>query len=123
VPFTTTALVTGTSSRAEGTVDNLSMQGMLLRCDDIDFDVGEAVKIEIQLSGTTTHLSFELPGQVIRNETDYSAIRFHLTKADMDSLTHLRYMVGYALGDPDKVIEEFQDYIDDNPSNPPQEKI
>ncbi len=120
MPYATTAVVTGSSSSAEGTVDNLSMQGMLLRCGDNDLNDGEAVAIEIHLSGTTTHLSFDLAGQIIRNEEDGIAIKFNLKKVDTESLTHLRYMVGYALGDPDKVIEEYQDYIDDNPSAPPR---
>ncbi len=121
VPFTTRATVTGINSTADGAVTNLSLQGMLFTCGINNLNTGEDVEIEIHLTGATTNLAFILNGQIHRKQIGTIAIKFDLKNIDVESLTHLRYMVGYALGDADRVMEEYKNFIADTPLSAPPE--
>ncbi len=66
---------------------------------------GSACELTIRLSGGSSDLSFRLKGEAVRVDADGVGIIF--TEIDLDSFYHLRNIVYYNSGDPDRLAEEF----------------
>lgn len=98
-------------SSLEGEVKNISLAGMLLECNDT-LPVGTDVTIEIFLMDGNPEMEININGKVVRNTDEGAAIQFMLKGISIDSLTHLRYIVSYNLGDDDTVMGEYFDHID-----------
>ena len=96
--------------RFQGTVENLSMTGMFLVTDE-RLAEGEAVDIEIILTGATPPISVNFSGMVSR--TDENGMGFVFEKMDLDSYMHLKNIVAYNIDDAEKVMEEIGHSIDE----------
>lgn len=110
VPFHVVATVTAGSRSFQGAVENLSMNGLLVRTTE-RLPEGEAVEIVITLAGTDPEVRVAFNGRAARLTED--GIGFHFEKVDLDSYTHLKNIIAYNLADPDKVIEEIFSNIEE----------
>lgn len=103
VSFQAEAIVTGNDLTVGGKINNLSMKGMFLRAVG---DVGSGpLQITILLSGSSTKLSIELTGKVVRQTRDGIAIEF--SEMDLDSFMHLKNVVSYNSEDADAIMDEY----------------
>ena len=110
IPFEACAELRSGAAVAGGAIENLSLQGMLVRC-AAPLAAGERVEIRVLLSGASSELSLDLAGHVVRSTDGSIAVQFDLRGIDIDALTHLRYIVGYALGDADTVMDEYYRFM------------
>lgn len=109
VDFRVEGYVEGQSGSARGVVENLSLAGLLLRTDQ-NLPSGEKVKVRIDLFGQDT-VSIEVDGRVVRQTRGSLAIELELDGIDVDSLTHLRHIVAYNIGDDEQVVSELLGHI------------
>jgi hypothetical protein len=84
-------------------IKNLSIGGCLLPL-DADLGVGAACQIKILLSGSTSSLSVQAEGEIVRSAPGAIAVKF--TKIDPDSLYHLQSIVKYNASDADSFEKE-----------------
>lgn len=93
-----------------GEVRNLSLKGMLV---DVDKPVPENTDlfITIYLSGSSSTLTLNMKGVVVRSDLNGLAVLFK--EIDVESFIHLRSVVGYNEGNEDKIMREFYDLIED----------
>lgn len=82
---------------------NLSLKGIFVK-GLTGVTVGESCDVELHLSGATNDLFVKMKGEVIRTDNEGTALRF--TEIDIESFFHLRNIVYYNSGDPDKVEDE-----------------
>lgn len=104
VPFHAEAIVKDGKTTITGTVDNLSMKGMLL-CNPQAGVTGNVLEIRIVLSGSTSELSIDVKGKAIRQTDKGIAVEF--SEMGLDSFTHLRNVIAYNGGDADAIAEEY----------------
>ncbi|MCP4640371.1 MAG: PilZ domain-containing protein [bacterium] len=90
-------------SEIHGTIDDLSMNGVLVVCDE-PYPVGAFCDIRLILRGGEETVRVEGRGQVKRVETPGMALEF--TEIDADSVDHLRRLVLYNAPDSDRVESE-----------------
>ncbi len=115
VLFRTEAIVQYGDQTFTGEVADLSLRGMLVKSSRM-IPLGETVKAKILLSGSTSELSIQVDGTVVRHqEREGFGIQFH--EMDVDSFVHLRNVVIYNSGDPAQVMEEFMDFMKPTPPN------
>jgi hypothetical protein len=93
-----------------GEVRNLSLKGMLV---DVDKTIPEntGLSITIYLSGSSSSLTLDMKGVVVRSDQNGLAVLFK--EIDVESFIHLRSVVGYNEGNEDKIMREFYDLIED----------
>lgn len=109
VLFRTEAIVQHGDKTFTGEVADLSLRGMFVKSARV-IPLGETVKARILLSGSTSELSIQVDGTVVRHQQqDGFGIQFH--EMDVDSFVHLRNVVIYNSGDPSQVMEEFMDFM------------
>jgi len=115
VPFRKLAAVRSTDGalEMEGEISNISLAGMLLDCDN-RMPVGTEVDVEIILVDGNPELEITVKGKVVRISEAGTAVQFMLKGIPFESLTHLRYVVAYNLGDDDTVMDEYFEHIDAN---------
>jgi hypothetical protein len=89
-------------------IKNLSIGGCLLPI-DADLEPGVPCRIKICLSGTTSDLSVQVEGAIVRSTPGAIAVKF--TKIDPDSLFHLQSIVRYNAPD----MEYFEKEIKKHP--------
>ncbi len=82
---------------------NLSLKGIFVK-GLTGVPLGEPCDVELHLSGATSDLFVKMKGEVIRTDNKGTALRF--TEIDIESFFHLRNIVYYNSGDPDKVEDE-----------------
>ncbi|MBN2530721.1 MAG: PilZ domain-containing protein [Deltaproteobacteria bacterium] len=113
VPFRTVAQVRSADGvlEMEGEVKNISLAGILLECDN-SIPEGTDVAIEIFLMDGNPDFEISVKGNVVRVTDIGTAIRLNLQGIGFESLTHLRYVVSYNLGDDDTVMDEFFQHVD-----------
>lgn len=104
VPFEVTATVQTGGTAISGTVDNLSMKGMLLATSET-LPAGSPLMIRINLSGSSSELFISLRGRAIRQTEAGAAIEF--VEMDLDSFTHLRNIIAQNSGAPEAVYQEY----------------
>jgi hypothetical protein len=109
VDFRVEGVLTGPNGTARGEVENLSLAGLLLRTSDV-LPEGEIVNVHIALSGTET-ASIEASGKIARRQNGSLAVELQLSGIDIDSLTHLRSVVAYNLGDDERVVSELLGHL------------
>ena len=89
-------------------IKNLSLKGAF-------FVTAETIPINDQngkhpsLVGSTSDLSVSAKGKVVRVEE--SGIGVNITEINVDSFIHLKNIIQYNSGDPEKTVEEFQNYL------------
>lgn len=106
--FQTEAAVVSEDLRIRGEVENLSMNGMLLRTPD-RIPVSANAEIRIVLSGASPEISVEAKGHALRHESD--GIAFQFDEMDLDSFIHLKNIIAHNRGDDGDVAEEFKGLI------------
>jgi hypothetical protein len=67
-------------------------------------EVGENCQVSLQLTGSTSQLSLEIKGTVVRVEEDGLALHFY--EMDLDSFFHLKNILYYNSEDPDVLDKE-----------------
>ncbi|MCF7949916.1 MAG: PilZ domain-containing protein [Spirochaetia bacterium] len=90
-----------------GTVEDLSLKGMFLKTDasQQSIQIGQEVMVTIRFSGTTSNLSIDVQGKVVRLTQQGLGIEF--TDMEFDSFVYLRNVVAYNAGDEDAIMDEF----------------
>jgi ribosomal protein S1 len=113
VPFHAEATVKNKGTVISGKVDNLSMRGMFLNTEARLTD-NDQVDITILLTGSSTQLSIDLTGTVVRQTETGIAVLFK--EMDLDSFIHLRNVVSYNSTDADEVMDEYLRSIESRPN-------
>jgi len=86
-------------------VDNLSTHGMFVKTGE-NIPVSTAVEATIYLEGSSSSLSIELAGTVVRRQEDGIAVNF--TSIDLDSFIHLKNIVAINRLDEEKIMDELR---------------
>jgi hypothetical protein len=96
-----------------GTVEDLSLKGLFVKTEASQqpIQIGQEVKVTIHFSGTTSNLSIDVQGKVVRLTQDGIGIEF--TDMEFDSFVHLRNVVAYNAGDEDAIMDEFSQTFTD----------
>lgn len=103
VPFHVSASATVDGRSFQGTVSNLSMNGMFLETHE-RLPLDTLADLVITLEGSEPEIAVVFTGRVSRLTDD--GIGFHFEKIDLDSYTHLRNIVAYNIADAEKVMDE-----------------
>lgn len=103
VHFTIEASVNASGHVFAGTVENLSMHGMLLITEE-RLPLGEPVTITITLAGDSPDTVLSICGMVSRVADN--GLAFNFEKLDLESYIHLKNIISYNIDDPDKVLQE-----------------
>jgi hypothetical protein len=109
VAFHAEATVKNKDITINGKIDNLSMRGMFLNTDGRLTD-DDQVGITILLTGSSSQLTIDLTGRVIRQIDAGMAIVFK--EMDLDSFIHLRNVVSYNSTDADEIMDEYLQSIE-----------
>ena len=87
---------------------DLSLKGVFV-LGIADHELGEQCDVSLHLVGASSALALKMKGEVVRTESDGLALHFYET--DLDSFYHLKNILYYNSGDPDKLEEEFSDQV------------
>lgn len=107
IPLKTKTLVRHGAGTTTGTIQNLSLTGILVESSKA-LETNKQVKVEILFTGTSSQLSIILDGVVTRNTPKTMAI--HFQNMDIDSFFHLRNLISYSTDDMDKVKAQFEKF-------------
>jgi hypothetical protein len=88
-------------------ISNLSVGGCLLPI-AADLEPGIQCQVKIILSGTSSELSVNVSGEVMRCQPPSVAIKF--THIDLDSLYHLQNIIRYNANDVEKIEKEIEEH-------------
>ena len=91
-----------------GTVQDVSLNGVFVRCSD-PLPVASHCGVNIILQGTQAPLRVSEKGKVTRSDNTGMAIEFD--EVDVDSFAHLRNLVLYNALNADGVEEEFEESV------------
>ncbi|OHD69681.1 MAG: hypothetical protein A2W19_16680 [Spirochaetes bacterium RBG_16_49_21] len=89
----------------EGEVQNLSTGGMLFKTAE-QIPLHEGVDITIHLYGSSSNLTLNMSGRVMRKTDQGIAIKF--TELDLDSFVHLRNIVSRNASNEKDIIQEYR---------------
>ncbi len=108
VPFMVSAeiMVNDFSCRAEEIL-NLSFGGCLIPV-KASLEPGTECHFKIIMAGTTSELSIQVKGEVMRSDAGAVAVKF--TEIDPESLFHLRNIIRYNAHDYEAVEQEIMDH-------------
>jgi hypothetical protein len=90
------------------TVSNLSLNGALLKTKEkipSDIKADTEVKVSVHMEGSTSELTINLNGIVVRTGDSEIAVQFE--SIDLDSFIHLKNIVAYNEGSEEKIMVEF----------------
>ena len=104
VPFQAEAVVRDRDLTVSGKIENLSMKGLFLKAAAADVGTGP-LEVTILLSGSSSKLSIELTGKVVRKTENGMALQF--LEMDLDSFIHLKNVVLYNSEDADAILDEY----------------
>jgi len=110
VNFKVSATITVAKHQFQGSVENLSMNGMFLITSE-RLAIGDAVEITIYLTGSDPEISVGFSGRTSRVTNE--GFGFTFEKIDLDSYTHLKNIVTYNMIDSEKVMEEIHQSLDE----------
>jgi hypothetical protein len=108
VPFNSIAILRNRKTLTEGTIENLSLNGVMISMSE-RIETGQDLEIEIFLIEPASDISIKLNGTVLRQTPEGIAIQF--TGMYLDDFGRLRDQIASSLGDKGKVIEEFIEYL------------
>ncbi|PKL39086.1 MAG: PilZ domain-containing protein [Spirochaetae bacterium HGW-Spirochaetae-1] len=106
VPFHVRASIQYNGRNIEGDVENLSLNGLFMNTRE-DLSLNTITKIIVHLSGSSSELSLNLQGKIIRKEE--AGIAFSFMEMDLDSYIHLRNIMTFNRTDSGKIIQEFEE--------------
>ena len=87
---------------------DLSLKGVFVM-GITDREMGEQCDVSLHLEGASSKLSLKMKGEVVRIEPDGIALHFYET--DLDSFYHLKNILYYNMGNPEKLEEELSDQV------------
>ena len=108
IPFNSIAIVSGRNLQTEGTIENLSLNGVLLHVSD-KIETGQELEVEIFLIEPADDISIKLNGKVLRRTPEEIAVQF--TGMYLDDFGKLRDQIATCLEDKGRIIEEFFEYL------------
>jgi hypothetical protein len=108
IPFNSIAIVRNRKTQTEGEIDNLSLNGVLLKTSE-KIETGCDLELEIFLIEPASDISIKLCGKVLRQTSEGIAVQF--TGMYLDDFGRLRDQIANRIGDKGKVIEEFLEYL------------
>jgi hypothetical protein len=108
IVFQTEVNVRAGERKFSGVMENLSLDGLFVRSAG-GAPAGSDVDLTISLSGSTSALTIELKGVVVRQDGEGMAIRFR--EMDLDSFIHLRNIVACNMGSDEELEKEFSNLI------------
>lgn len=109
VPFKITISLDFPDQRhAECETTDLSLKGVFV-LGVTGHQVGENCRVSLQLAGSTSHLTLQMKGKVVRVEENGLAMNF--SEMDLDSFFHLKNILYYNSADPDTLDAEFHTQI------------
>ncbi len=108
VIFESEAIIIFQGQKLRGTVENLSLNGVLLKITE-PIPVNETVEVEINLSATTSKLSVNVQGLVIRQ--DDRGLALQIVGMDLDSFIHYKNIITYISGNEREVMSEFHRFV------------
>ena len=104
--------VIGTGGKTiRGKVENLSLAGIFVVTSD-RLPPGQRVEVTVYLSGSTSQLTVEAKGKVLRS--DHRGVAVQFDEIDLDSFIHLRNIVALNEGDMDRTMQEFYQHRNKN---------
>jgi len=115
VPYMINATLTRGATTLTGEVSNLSLKGMMVKTTD-RLAVDEPVEVIISMAGDCPDYTIALSGVVVRSDENGTGIRFD--RMDVDSFIHLRRIVEYNSEDPQRVMGEFVEFVDEKVKEP-----
>ncbi len=115
VPFRSEAIIKTGDAGVSGFIENISLSGACVKVHD-KFEVGREVEIEIFLAEPASDLSVALNGTVVWISPGEIGIRF--TGMYLDAYERIRDMIAGSVGDKQKVVEEFFDYMSKKQESP-----
>ncbi len=108
VIFESEALVVYKDRTLRGTVENLSLNGLFLRIPEI-LPLNDTVEVEILLSGSSSKLTVNIQGLVVRQDDDGVALQ--IVGMDLDSFIHYKNIITYISGDEREIMNEFHRFV------------
>jgi len=108
IPFNSIAIVRNRKIQTEGKIENLSLNGVLLKMSE-RVETGGDLELQIFLIEPAADISIKLCGKVLRQNSEGIAIQF--TGMYLDDFGRLRDQIAHRVGDKGKVIEEFLEYL------------
>lgn len=111
VPFEIKAEIISEGQKFIVDVKDLSLKGLYVKSDH-KFELKTPVDLKIDLSGNQTNLSINLKAEVVRVTDEGMGLFF--SQMDLDSFIHLRNIVEYNSVDPERVREEFFEFVKTN---------
>ena len=109
VPFKATVdLVFPGRDYASRETTDLSLQGVYVPGVH-GHKLGEECDVTLHLTGMSSDILLKMKGRVTREEKGGTGLQFFET--DLDSFYHLRNIMYYNSGDPDKLEEEFLAHV------------
>lgn len=105
VPFHTTITVRFADRTFEHCeTQDLSLKGVFVKGVTGSRAEGEQCDLSLHLSGSSSDLSLQIRGEVMRVRED--GVGLHFSEIDLDSYYHLRNIIYYNSGDPDILEKE-----------------
>lgn len=93
---------------AEAETENLSIKGVLLKSKELK--EGDRCQVVINLPGEQGAPKLEIEGVVVRSKkSGENAILFETM--ELETFTHLKNIISWNDGDPDKIQKEFVDHV------------
>lgn len=90
-------------------VVDLSLHSMgIIGCEQLP--VGESVAVTIALLEGSPDFTVRVLGKVVR--ADAAGVGIEFEQIDVDSFAHLRKIIAYNTGDPDRMLEEFCGFME-----------
>ncbi len=83
---------------------DISLKGLYVVTHSV-IPAGTECLVELVLSGESTDLKLRIQGEVVRTDEEGMGIRFN--SMDIDALIHLKNILYYNSGDPDRIDREF----------------
>lgn len=93
---------------ADSTKD-VSLKGIYIETEN-RLPIGTSCILKLKLAGTSSELSLNIRAKVVR--WDNKGLAFTFEEIDMDSFFHLRNILYYNSGDPDRIDKEIVDTQD-----------
>jgi hypothetical protein len=108
VIFESESYVLYKDQKLKGTVENLSLNGVLLKVEE-SIPANENVEVQINLSGSTSRLCINLQGLVVRQDDRGLAIQ--IIGMDLDSFIHYKNVITYISGNEREIMSEFHKFV------------
>ena len=108
IPFDVFATIVYGDTKTNGRVQNLSLNGAFIET-RLDVPEGIDVEIFIRLGDKSDGPRIHSRANVVRSHPDGIGVEF--SRTDLESFAHLEQLIASNVGDPERVLEEYQAYL------------